>query len=69
MPHLISVLPAGSFNVMSYNMLRRYLISEKDDYNPKIYKFMLIGGVASLITNCFTYPLSLIASRFIMANK
>lgn len=54
---------------MSYNMLRRFFISEKDDQNPKIYKFMFIGGVAALITNTFTYPLSLIASRLIMANK
>ena len=30
---------------------------------------MFVGGVAALITNIFTYPLSLIGSRLIMANK
>lgn len=30
---------------------------------------MFIGGAASLITNTVTYPLSLITSRLIMANK
>lgn len=30
---------------------------------------MLIGGIASLITNTVTYPLSLMTSRLIMANK
>jgi hypothetical protein len=30
---------------------------------------MFIGGVAALITNTCIYPLSLITSRLIMANK
>ena len=68
-PHLISHLPAGSFNVMSYNLLRKFFISDNDFDHPSIYKFMMIGGFASLVTNASIYPLSLLTSRLIMINK
>lgn len=29
-PYLLSVLPAGSFNVMSYNLLRKFFIKESE---------------------------------------
>lgn len=50
-------------------MLRRVFVSERDADHPNIYKFMLLGGIAALITNTFTYPLSLITSRLIVTNK
>jgi hypothetical protein len=68
-PHLISQLPAGSFNVMSYNLLRKIFVSDYDVEHPSIYKFMMIGGFASLVTNASIYPLSLLTSRLIMINK
>lgn len=69
LPHLISVLPAGSFNVMAYNTLRNLFVTDKDIEHPNLYKFMLIGGLGAFVTNTVTYPLSLVTSRIIMANK
>jgi len=54
---------------MSYNTLRGMLVTDKDIEHPNIYKFMLIGGLGALITNTVIYPLSLITSRMIVANK
>jgi len=68
-PHLISVLPAGSFNVVFYNLLKRLFITQNDYENTKLHKFMLIGGSAALITGTVTYPFSLLTSRLIVTNK
>lgn len=68
-PHLISVLPAGSFNVVFYNLLRRLLITDNDIENIRLHKFMFIGGTAALITGTVTYPFSLLTSRLIVANR
>ncbi len=68
-PHLVSVLPAGSLNVVFYNVLRRLVITQNDIENSKLYKFMFVGGTAALITGTVTYPLSLLTSRIIVANR
>lgn len=68
-PHLVSVLPAGSINVVSYNVLRRLVITESDIENSRLYKFMFVGGAAALITGTITYPMSLLTSRIIVANR
>lgn len=68
-PHLISVLPAGSANVFFYNTLKKIFISSNDRENPKVMKFMLLGGSAAFLTSTLTYPLTLLTSRIIVANR
>jgi solute carrier family 25 phosphate transporter 23/24/25/41 len=68
-PHMISVLPAGSFNVMFYNLLRKIFISESDAENARVHKFIFVGGAAALITGTVTYPLTLLTTRLIVANR
>lgn len=67
--HMISVLPAGSFNVFFYNLLRKIIISESDAENAKVHKFMFVGGTAALITGTVTYPMTLLTTRLIVANR
>jgi solute carrier family 25 phosphate transporter 23/24/25/41 len=68
-PHLISVLPSGSLNVFFYNNLKKFLVSDKDLENPKVTKFMFLGGFAAYITGTVTYPFNLITSRMIFLNR
>ena len=69
MPFLISVMPAGSLNVMFYNSIRKLIITEKDTENPKVGKFMFLGGSAALITGSVTYPFTLLTNRMIVSNR
>lgn len=68
-PHMLTVLPAGTMNVFFYNLLKKYFVLEEDKMNPKVTKFMMIGGSAGLITGTITYPLNLITSRLINASR
>jgi len=68
-PHLMVVLPGGSCNVMFYNLMKKLLVTEEDMENPKVGKFMFIGGAAALITGSVTYPFTLLTSRMVLANK
>ena len=68
-PHLMTVLPSGSLNVFFYNGIKKLAITENYLESPKIGKFMLLGGFAAFITGTMTYPLTLLTSRMIVANR
>ena len=68
-PHLLQVLPAGSLNVVFYNLLKKLLITNKDTESINTNKFMFIGGTAGLITGTMTYPLNILTTRTIIANR
>lgn len=68
-PHLMTVLPSGSLNVFFYNGIKKLAINDHDLENPKIGKFMLLGGFAAYITGTITYPFTLLTSRMIVANR
>ena len=68
-PHLICVLPNGSFHVLLYNFFKKNFISERDYDNPKMSKYMLLAGFAGYITTTITYPFNLITSRMIVINR
>jgi solute carrier family 25 phosphate transporter 23/24/25/41 len=68
-PHLISVLPSGSLNVFFYNNIKKLLVTDRDLENPKMTKFMFLGGFAAYITGTITYPFNLITSRMIFVNR
>jgi solute carrier family 25 phosphate transporter 23/24/25/41 len=68
-PHLMCVLPAGSVNVVFYNILKKMFVTEKDIENLNINKFMLIGGGAAAITGTVTYPFNIITTRTIVTNR
>lgn len=68
-PHLMTVLPSGSLNVFFYNGIKKLAITENDLEKPKIGKFMILGGFAAYVTGTVTYPLTLLTSRLIVANR
>jgi solute carrier family 25 phosphate transporter 23/24/25/41 len=68
-PHIMSVLPAGSVNVVFYNFLKKLLVTERDIETLNMNKFMLIGGFAGMITGTITYPLNILTTRTIVANR
>jgi solute carrier family 25 phosphate transporter 23/24/25/41 len=68
-PHLMTVLPSGSLNVFFYNGIKKIAITDNDLEKPNIAKFMLLGGFAAYITGTVTYPLTLLTSRLIVANR
>lgn len=67
--YMLTVMPAGSMNVMFYNLVRRVFTSDKDKYNANIFKFSFLGGLGAFITNTVVYPFNVIANRTIVAKK
>ena len=68
-PHLMSVLPAGTMNVFFYNNIKKFMVDEDELTHHTVKKYMFVGGLAAAFTGTFTYPFNLITSRFIMANR
>lgn len=67
--YMLTVMPAGSMNVMFYNLVRRAFTNEKDKYNANLIKFSFLGGLGAFITNTVVYPFNVIANRTIVAKK
>ena len=68
-PHLMSVLPAGTMNVFFYNNIKKFMVDDGELSHHTVKTYMFVGGLAAAFTGTFTYPFNLITSRFIMANR